>query len=64
MPFTRALNLLDIPWLRVAARPSGAVDVPPGIAAKLLAGGLVKRDVKRDCLTITPRGQLALTRLT
>ena len=64
MSFPRALNLLDIPWLRVAARPSGAVAVPHAIATKLLAAGLVERDAKRDCLTITPRGQLALTRLT
>jgi hypothetical protein len=57
------LTIVDIPWLRLAAKPSGALDVPHGIATKLLAGGLVERDLRRHCLTITARGQLALTRL-
>jgi hypothetical protein len=57
-----ALTLLDIPWLRLSARPAGAVDMPQTIASRLLAGGLVQR-AKPDCLKITARGQLALTRL-
>jgi hypothetical protein len=63
MPFERPLGLADIPWLRLSARRAGALNVPPAIAAKLLAGGLVERDLTRDCLTITARGQLALARL-
>ena len=59
-----ALSLTDIPWLRRAALATGAVEMPPGIATKLLAGGFVERDLKRGSLTITPRGKLALTRLT
>lgn len=57
-----ALTLLDIPWLRQSSRKDGAVAVPPAIASKLLGAGLVERD-PRGCLTITPRGQIALTRL-
>lgn len=59
------LTIADIPWLRLAARKGGVVDVPHGVAAKLLKGGFVRVDASaRDCLTITPRGELALTRLT
>jgi hypothetical protein len=58
-----ALTIADIPWLRLASRKSGAVDVPHGIAAKLLKGGFVRFDGERDCLTITRLGELALTRL-
>lgn len=58
-----ALTLHDIPWLRQSSRKDGAVAVPSGVATKLLAGGLVERDATRECLTITNRGRLALTRL-
>jgi hypothetical protein len=58
-----ALTLIDIPWLRLAARRSGALDMPQVVAAKLLAGGLVERDITHDCLKITARGQIALDRL-
>jgi len=58
-----ALTLIDIPWLRLAARRSGTLDMPQGVAAKLLAGKLVERDRTGDCLKITVRGQLALDRL-
>jgi hypothetical protein len=58
-----ALTLHDIPWLRQCSRKDGAVEVPSGVAAKLLAGGLVERDATGACLTITARGKLALTRL-
>ena len=63
MTHARALNLLDIPWLRLASQKKGALAVPPGIATKLLAGGLVEIDSARDCLTITNRGRIALERL-
>jgi len=58
-----ALTLQDIPWLRQSSRKDGAVAVPSGVASKLLAGGFVERDATRECLTITNRGKLALTRL-
>ena len=60
---SRALTLLDIPWLRLASHKNGALSVPQGIASKLLAGKLVELDSARDCLTITNRGRLALERL-
>ena len=57
------LTLLDIPWLRRAESTAGALEVPATIAARLLGGQFVERDSKRDCLRITTRGKLALTRL-
>lgn len=63
MAIQRALQLTDIPWLRLSARVSGVLDVPQGIAAKLLASGFVERDPARHSLVITSRGKLALTRL-
>jgi hypothetical protein len=63
MPIQRTLVLADIPWLRLSARRVGASNVPPAIAAKLLAAGLVERGLEADCLKITNRGQLALTLL-
>ena len=62
MKNTAALTLLDIPWLRRAARVDGVSDAPLDIASKLVSGGLVAR-TGANVLTITPRGQLALTRL-
>jgi hypothetical protein len=64
MSMQLALSLTDIPWLRRAALATGAVEMPPAIASKLLSGGFVERDVKRGSLTITARGKLALDRLT
>ncbi len=63
MPMQLALSLTDIPWLRRAALVTGAVEMPSGIATKLLSGGFVERDPKRGSLTITERGKLALARL-
>jgi hypothetical protein len=60
---TLALTLHDIPWLRQSSQKAGAPSVPESIASRLLSGGLVERDLKRQCLTITTRGRLALTRL-
>ena len=57
------LQLADIPWLRLASHKHGALDVPRGIAVKLLAGGFVTADKGGNCLTITRRGELALNRL-
>ena len=58
-----ALTLLDIPWLRQAAHKSGAHNMPPFIAARLLAGKLVVRGDNPECLRITKRGEIALARL-
>lgn len=63
MSFATPLLIADIPWLRLASQKSGALHVPAAIARKLVAGGFVKADPARDCLTITRRGELALTRL-
>ena len=57
------LTIVEIPWLRLASQKCGALRVPHGIATRLLAGGFVELDAVRDCLTITRRGQLALTKL-
>jgi len=59
----RALQLTDIPWLRLASRVAGTLDMPQPIAAKLLAGGYVEHHATRHALFITPRGKIALTRL-
>jgi hypothetical protein len=61
--FRSPLTLIDIPWLRLAARQTGVCAVPMDIAAKLLARGLVERHTTNDCFTITARGKLALSRL-
>jgi hypothetical protein len=61
--FRAPLTLIDIPWLRLAARQSGVSEVPNDIAAKLLARGLVERHNTHECFTITSRGKLALARL-
>jgi hypothetical protein len=58
-----ALTLSDIPWLRLAARQAGTLDMPQLIATRLLAGQLVERDRSGECLKITTRGRLALDRL-
>ena len=58
-----ALTLHDISWLRQASHKAGALAVPTTIAKRLISGGFVERDVQRDCLTITKRGEIALTRL-
>lgn len=63
MANANALTLLDMPWLRRASSKAGALSVPASIAKRLLAGGLVTVDARRDCLMITPRGTIALTRL-
>ena len=58
-----ALTLSDIPWLRLAARQAGALNMPVLIATRLLAGHLVERGRTDECLKITTRGRLALDRL-
>jgi hypothetical protein len=58
-----ALTLHDISWLRQASHKAGALEVPSTVASRLISGGLVERDLQRDCLTITKRGELALNRL-
>jgi len=63
VPAQPALTLFDIPWLRLAARKSGALNVPPLIATRLLAGRLVAKADTPECLKITKRGELALARL-
>ncbi|HEX2831274.1 MAG TPA: hypothetical protein VHP37_33415 [Burkholderiales bacterium] len=59
-----ALTIADIPWLRLAARTAGVMDMPPATAAKLLKGGFVAATGKGPVLKITRRGELALDRLT
>jgi hypothetical protein len=59
----RALTLLDLPWLRLAGKPTGALNVPDAIARNLLSCGYVNRHEPSKSLRITSRGQLALTRL-
>jgi hypothetical protein len=58
-----ALTIHDIAYLRQASHKAGALSVPAAIAKRLLSGGLVSHDARKDCLFITPRGRLALTRL-
>ena len=58
-----ALTVIDISWLRRASHKAGVLAVPSSIASRLLTGGLVQTDATRECLTITPKGRLALERL-
>ena len=58
-----ALTIHDIAYLRQASHKAGALSVPAAIAKRLLSGGLVSHDARKDCLMITARGRLALTRL-
>ena len=58
-----ALTIHDIAYLRQSSHKAGALAVPAGIAKRLIAGGLVAHDARKDCLMITARGRLALTRL-
>ncbi len=57
------LTIADIPWLRLASRKGGVIDVPRWAATKLLNGGFVRLEAAPGCLTITRRGELALARL-
>ena len=58
-----ALTLVDIAWLRSSASKAGALGAPQPVATRLLAGKFVVQDKPQGSLKITPRGQLALTRL-
>ena len=53
----------DILWLRKASTKAGAESVPPAIAEKLIAAGLIEHDGNRAALKITEKGRIALTKL-
>jgi len=53
----------DILWLRRAATKAGAVQVPPGIAEKLVSAGLMEIEGKPPTFKITDKGRIALTKL-
>ena len=61
MASSRALTILDIPWLRQSSLKAGASNTPSDIKTRLMRGGLVSVDLKTEALLITKRGQLALT---
>ena len=53
----------DILWLRRAATKAGAAQVPPPIAERLIAAGLIEVGSKPPTLKITEKGRIALTKL-
>ena len=53
----------DILWLRRASSKAGAVSVPPEVAEKLIAAGLIEHEGGRSKLKITPKGRIALSKL-
>jgi hypothetical protein len=53
----------DIPWLRRACSKAGAEGVPPAIAEKLIAAGLIEHERNRPALRITEKGRIALAKL-
>jgi hypothetical protein len=57
------IDFEDIMWLRKAATKSGADHVPPAIAQKLIASGLIEAGAKPPTLRITEKGRIALTKL-
>ena len=57
------LDFEDILWLRRAATKSGAEKVPPAIAEKLQAAGLIEHEGNRAALKITEKGRIALLKL-
>ena len=57
------LDFEDILWLRRAATKAGAVQVPPGIAEKLVSAGLIEAGAKAPVMKITEKGRIALTKL-
>ena len=57
------LDFEDILWLRRAATKAGAVQVPPGIAEKLISAGLIEAGAKPPVMKITEKGRIALTKL-
>ena len=57
------IDFQDILWLRRAATKSGADQVPPAIAQKLLGSGLIEAGAKPPVLRITEKGRIALSKL-
>ena len=57
------LDFEDILWLRRAATKTGAVQVPPAIAEKLISAGLIEVGSKPPTMKITEKGRIALTKL-
>lgn len=53
----------DILWLRRAATKAGAAQVPPEIAERLIAAGLIEVSTKPATLKITEKGRIALSKL-
>ena len=57
------LDFEDILWLRRAATKAGANQVPPAIAEKLAASGLIEAGAKPLSMKITEKGRIALAKL-
>lgn len=57
------LDFQDILWLRRSATKAGAVQVPSGIAEKLITAGLMEIEGKPPTVKITEKGRIALTKL-
>ena len=57
------ITLQDVCWLREAALKRGAPAIPDAIARRLVSAQLIVKDAAHDCMRITRRGQIALTRL-
>jgi hypothetical protein len=57
------IDFEDILWLRRASTKAGSDVVPPAIAEKLIAAGLIEHDGNRAALKITEKGRIALTKL-
>jgi hypothetical protein len=57
------IDFTDILWLRKAATKTGADHVPPAIAEKLIAAGLLEVTSKPPSLKITEKGRIALSKL-
>jgi hypothetical protein len=57
------LDFQDILWLRRAATKAGANQVPPAIAEKLVAAGLIETSAKPPGMKITEKGRIALAKL-
>lgn len=62
-PERAQLDFEDILWLRRAATKTGATQVPPAIAEKLIGAGLIEPGAKPPILKITEKGRIALNKL-
>jgi hypothetical protein len=57
------IDFEDILWLRRASSKAGAASVPPAVAEKLIAAGLIEHEGNRSKLKITEKGRIALSKL-